>query len=136
MCEVISYSGGSGLSITSMLKWNRSDANINFIFLHGIGGNSNASLVAYHFVETQKNSRPDQNRKPHLKSLWQSVWEEITNKGHMSAQKIYDLCKCFNAYKHFSSQKALLSLLVYGPCYCCEKFWNVYTLNRQILADD
>lgn len=32
------------------------------------------------------------------------------------------MCKCFNAYKHFSSQKALLSLLVYGPCYWCEKF--------------
>ena len=34
----------------------KSDANITFILLHGIGGNSNASLVAYHFVETQKNS--------------------------------------------------------------------------------
>ena len=66
--------------------------------------------------------RPDQNRKPHLKSLWQSVWEEITNKDHNLCQLKRYMCKCFNAYKHFSSQKTLLSVLVYGPCYCCEKF--------------
>ena len=48
----------------------KSDANINFIFLHGIGGNSNASLVAYDFVETQKNSIVKNSLFP----LWDYMW--------------------------------------------------------------